>query len=108
MKMSNRSTRREYVLAYQSYIWNECVSHRLEKHGYDVVVGDLVRSGDDFVLVTKQNKANYSIFDVVLPLPSPEINMPKLDTAEFMTDLLAKDDLEMSDLKSCPKKYRNI
>merc|ERR1712228_669074 len=74
-----RNMRSMYVHAYQSYIWNACVSQRVEQHGCKVVVGDVVRTGDgrdDFGYVTKGNMAKYRIFDVVLPLPSPDIMMP--------------------------------
>ena len=37
-----RNTRFIYLHAYQSYVWNEAVSRRLEKFGRKVLVGDLV------------------------------------------------------------------
>ena len=37
-----RNTRFIYLHAYQSYIWNQAVSKRLEKFGRQVLIGDLV------------------------------------------------------------------
>merc|ERR1712154_180961 len=52
---------------------------------------------EDVVYVSKENIDQYSIFDVVLPMPSPNCMLPKLDTAEFMKDLLLKDGLSLED-----------
>eukprot|EP01084_Bolivina_argentea_P240457 403963_1 len=101
-----------YAHSYQSYIWNHCVSERIDKYGYAPVVGDLVRIqkdvesdqvqrerrdiNQDFEYVTKDNLDKYSIFDVVFPLPSPNIMLPKLEPlVEFMGKLLNKDDLTL-------------
>lgn len=31
-----------YLHAYQSFVWNKLVSYRLQQHGHEVVIGDLV------------------------------------------------------------------
>eukprot|EP01083_Nonionella_stella_P081925 225964_1 len=107
-----RNMRTMYAHSYQSYIWNHCVSERIDKYGYAPVVGDLVRIqkdiesdqvqgerrdiNQDFEYVTKDNLDKYSIFDVVFPLPSPNIMLPKLEPLlEFMGNLLNKDDLTL-------------
>jgi tRNA pseudouridine13 synthase len=45
-----RNTRLMYVHAYQSYIWNTVVTHRVKKHGLQVVCGDLVIPHKSFTL----------------------------------------------------------
>merc|ERR1719461_322947 len=38
-----RNLRTMYVHAYQSFVWNQVVTHRVQQHGYEVVIGDIVR-----------------------------------------------------------------
>jgi tRNA pseudouridine13 synthase len=63
-----------YVHAYQSYLWNELVSERWENGGGSVVVGDFIRDErtHDIVVVDDDNVGMYSIFEVVLRLPSDD------------------------------------
>ena len=44
-------------------------------------------------IVTKENIGDYTIYDVVLPLIGPGISYPKLETTEFMKELLNRDGL---------------
>jgi tRNA pseudouridine13 synthase len=86
-----------YLHAYQSYIWNECVSKHIELYGLKPVVGDLVKiqaksrgnknnnkkgTNDsnlesNVAFVTEENLNSYSIEDVVLPLPGHSVLYPK-------------------------------
>jgi tRNA pseudouridine13 synthase len=62
--------RKLYVHAYQSYLWNFIASSRFKEHGQKVVAGDIVDAGDKYVKVKKGEETKYSIFDIVIPLPS--------------------------------------
>ena len=42
----------------------------MKKHGQKVVVGDIVDAGDKYVDVKKGEEGKYSVFDIVIPLPS--------------------------------------
>ena len=65
--------------AYQSYWFNHAASTRVENHGPKVVVGDLVRVGGwtgparmgeyEVAVVTADTLGDYTINDVVLPVP---------------------------------------
>ena len=81
----SRNTRMIYVHAYQSYIWNKIVSHRLQKYGNEVLVGDIILSSDDdevtgedtkVEFVTEENKDKYTIRDIVFPLVGKSIELP--------------------------------
>ena len=77
-----RNMRTMYVHAYQSFIWNKTVSYRVEKYGYNVIEGDIIKKGDEYACVTEEDMKEYSIFDVVLPLPSSECVWPKNGVTE--------------------------
>lgn len=66
-----------YLHAYQSYIWNEATSKRVAEYGLKPCIGDLVMKNDAQVgKVTSENLDNYSIEDVVLPLPGYDVLYP--------------------------------
>ena len=86
-----RTTRKMYVHAYQSYMWNKAASERIKRHGLTrAVAGDLIvddsmgvqyaeeNDGDVFSKVrevTEKEAASgtFSITDVVLPLPGNRV-----------------------------------
>lgn len=85
-KRIDRRQRMLYVHAYQSYLWNHMVSSRWMKHGNNVVVGDHVQTKEGKIIeITNQNRNDYSIFDVVISLPSGDNTPPE------MVELMAKD-----------------
>ncbi|OHT06878.1 Pseudouridylate synthase 7 like protein [Tritrichomonas foetus] len=103
----DRRQRMMYVHAYQSYLWNHMVSQRIEKHGNQVVVGDyvldnvnLTKSEKTAILVTNANINNYSIFDVVIPLPSGSQQMPT-----ELIELMSQDGVTPDMFKSLSSEY---
>jgi tRNA pseudouridine13 synthase len=80
-----------YLHAYQSFVWNEAVSKRIELFGMTPCVGDLVqpvkslktRTGDKnadsetVFYITAENIDKFSIEDVVLPLPGHSVLYPE-------------------------------
>ena len=85
-----RTTRKMYVHAYQSYMWNKAASERVKRHGLSrPVAGDLIvddsmlqyageDDGDIFSRVREvtENEAAsgaFKITDVVLPLPGNRV-----------------------------------
>lgn len=121
----SRPMRLMYAHAYQSYIWNEAASSRIELYGSQVVVGDLIiedptileneldivpeienefisdleTSSDkkiEIKIVSSESEASkYSINQVVLPLPGSDIIVPTNKIGNIITDLLEKDGLDM-------------
>ena len=118
-----RNMRTLYVHAYQSFIWNEITSRRIEKFGLKPIVGDLIilteqpklhneeNDNDisdendidkivsqDVKILTQEDIDNntYSITDIVLPLPGYDIKLPANEIAEYYKELLEKDNLDIS------------
>lgn len=98
-----------YIHAYQSYVWNEAASKRLELYGKDKVVkGDLIATGDlreegvpesnIKVIESDEEGQNYSIEDLVLPLPGTKIIYPKNDVWDHYVKVMESDNLNPSEL----------
>ncbi|XP_072181855.1 pseudouridylate synthase 7 homolog [Diadema setosum] len=103
-----RNTRLIYVHSYQSYIWNQITSRRLKQYGMSPVVGDLaskasIEDEDSEVpvveYVTEENIGQFTIFDVILPLPGYSVKYPLHEAAEWYTEKLAQDGLTNEMLK---------
>lgn len=105
-----RTSRLDYVRAYQQFFWNMIASKRIATFGLKPIIGDLVYApvsdGCDtannvngaVVFITVGNINNYTINDVLLPLPGAEdTTFPFNEVADWYTDLLAADGV--SDLK---------
>ncbi|CCK71311.1 pseudouridine synthase PUS7 KNAG_0G02550 [Huiozyma naganishii CBS 8797] len=121
-----RNLRTMYVHAYQSYIWNSVASKRIEMHGLDVIVGDLVV--DDSVDSVKESideeedldedlrdatfirakalsqadidSGKYSITDVVLPTPGFDIIYPSnKELSDLYVTTMAKDGMDPADMR---------
>lgn len=68
-----------YLHAYQSYIWNEATSKRLELFGLKTCLGDLVKdknNKENILILSEENISEYNIYDVVLPLPGHNVIYP--------------------------------
>ncbi|KAJ2469550.1 multisubstrate pseudouridine synthase 7 [Coemansia sp. RSA 2337] len=130
-----RNLRLMYVHAYQSYIWNAATSQRLARFGIDgPVVGDLVikapgfgakingapdavpNGGEDSAdvssrieptLVTARNIKQFTIYDVVLPLPGWAVTYPEHEVKNVYIDLMRQDGLSPFGLGKHPlKEYK--
>ncbi|KAJ1803860.1 hypothetical protein LPJ56_006863, partial [Coemansia sp. RSA 2599] len=128
-----RNLRLMYVHAYQSYIWNAAASHRVRLFGVQgAVPGDLVIKAKGLLLadenadvqsqsdsqettpvageptlVTAENAHEYSIYDVVLPLPGWAIKYPEHQVKTVYQELMDSDGLSPAALDKHPlKEYR--
>ncbi|XP_054582357.1 pseudouridylate synthase 7 homolog isoform X5 [Eptesicus fuscus] len=72
-----RNNRLMYIHSYQSYVWNNMVSKRIEEYGLTPVPGDLVLKGATATYIEEEDVNNYSIHDVVMPLPGFDVIYPK-------------------------------
>lgn len=104
-----------YVESYQSYVWNQMASKRVAQDPVKAIIGDLVlqcpKSGtsvsgnvqsDDAARVfclTEDNVSQYTLKDVVLPVPGFDVEYPKNDIGSAFKALLAKDGVYMNTWK---------
>jgi len=113
-----RQQRLLYCHAYQSYLWNKVVSRRIRKYGLAVLVGDLVlkKQGNlelsDGDQVPKeeyiehiQEPENFTIHDVLIPIPGCKVKFPENECKLWFEELLAEDDLSISSFESSVKTY---
>ena len=110
-----RPQRLLYCHAYQSYIWNKVVSKRIKNHGLKVLKGDLVfkkkdadqisESKEDLV-ETVEDQANYTIQDVLIPIPGTKVKFPDNEVKTWFNEFLAEDDMSLESFDSSVKDYR--
>ncbi|CCG84404.1 protein of unknown function [Taphrina deformans PYCC 5710] len=107
-----RNLRLIYMHAYQSLVWNNATTQRLRRHGIHPIVGDLVLEeaevpNDTTEINDKDGKAvlrarhlrseelsNYTIYDVVLPLPGCDVSYPNHDIKEYYAEFMKKEQLD--------------
>ena len=102
-------SRKSYFHAYQCFIWNKIVSKRIAKFGLKLIIGDLVfAQGNDnnglhnqreVIFIDDGNIHKYTIYDVVLPLPGPDIIYPANEDIDWYDDLFKADGLSEKDFK---------
>jgi len=108
-----RTTRLMYVHAYQSLIWNSTVSAKLQRHGLEPRIGDLVAKHpgaekidkSDVITLTPENVGEYDIYDVVLPLVGHDIVWPQNETRDWMEAAFTKDGLTIESFNSSVRDY---
>lgn len=117
-----RGLRTMYLHAYQSHVWNHVASRRWERHGSQVVKGDLVvveedttaqtsgqdPDGEDIINptdfdderavrarpLTEEEAASgrYTISDIVLPSPGHDVVYPDNDSGAFYAEFMAREE----------------
>ncbi|OWA50274.1 Pseudouridylate synthase 7-like protein [Hypsibius exemplaris] len=124
-----RNSRMIYVHSYQSYLWNLAVSYRIKTFGRKPVVGDLVikpgtsdsakrqkkgpESAEEVVSLTENCLDQFSIYDVVLPLPGFDVKFPDTPVTQFILDQMTIDGIDLREKHkvkdySLSGSYRNI
>lgn len=111
-----------YVHAYQSFVWNTMVSQRM-RAGMAPIVGDLViaapgdttatikegdRKATSVKVLTEADISNYTIYDVVLPLPGHAIIYPENDIGTAYAARLAADGLQLPDVFRPPQREYSL
>lgn len=109
-----RNLRLMYLHAYQSLVWNNATTKRLERYGMTPVVGDLVlcavgdleENGDGGAadgdaravvrarLIRSEELDQFSIFDIVLPMPGCDVLYPDNDVRQFYADYMEQEGLD--------------
>ncbi|XP_057220497.1 pseudouridylate synthase 7 homolog isoform X3 [Malurus melanocephalus] len=93
------------VKSYQSYVWNNMVSKRIEEYGLRAVPGDLILKGATAVHIEEGDVDNYTIHDVVMPLPGFDVIYPKHKIGEAYKEMLAADNLDISNMRHKIRDY---
>ncbi|XP_078594816.1 pseudouridylate synthase PUS7L-like [Branchiostoma floridae x Branchiostoma japonicum] len=109
-----------FVHSYCSLVWNRMVSHRIRTYGPRPMEGDLVletHAGNRKVRTLTQtdvDQGNYSIHDVVLPLPGNSIQYPSNQVGEEYARVLQEDGMERTSFRmralklNIPGDYRHV
>ncbi|XP_075064883.1 pseudouridylate synthase 7 homolog [Mixophyes fleayi] len=100
-----RNNRLMYIHSYQSFVWNNMVSKRIEEYGLKVVPGDLVLKGATAIAVDENDIDRYSIHDVVMPLPGFDVIYPKNKLAGAYEEMLVADKLDINKMRHRVKDY---
>uniref|UniRef100_A0A452UWA3 Pseudouridylate synthase 7 homolog n=1 Tax=Ursus maritimus TaxID=29073 RepID=A0A452UWA3_URSMA len=100
-----RNNRLMYIHSYQSYVWNNMVSKRIEEYGLKPVPGDLVLKGATATYIDEEDVNNYSIHDVVMPLPGFDVTYPKHKISEAYREMLTADNLDIDNMRHKIRDY---
>ncbi|XP_065410111.1 pseudouridylate synthase 7 homolog isoform X7 [Chrysemys picta bellii] len=100
-----RNNRLMYIHSYQSYIWNNMVSKRIEEYGLKAVSGDLVLKGGTAVHIEEADVDDYTIHDIVMPLPGFDVIYPKHKIGDAYKEMLAADNLDISNMRHKIRDY---
>ena len=87
------------MYAYLGFIWNKIVSRRIAKFSLKLIIGDLVYDPqhNQVIFIDDGNIRKFTIYDVVLPLPGPDIIYPANEIAGWYDDLFKADGLTKND-----------
>ncbi|XP_059568760.1 pseudouridylate synthase 7 homolog isoform X2 [Myotis daubentonii] len=100
-----RNNRLMYIHSYQSYVWNNMVSKRIEEYGLTPVPGDLVLKGATATYIEEEDVNNYSIHDVVMPLPGFDVIYPKHKSNDAYREMLTADNLDIDNMRHKIRDY---
>ncbi|XP_058930507.1 pseudouridylate synthase 7 homolog isoform X2 [Kogia breviceps] len=100
-----RNNRLMYIHSYQSYVWNNMVSKRIEEYGLNPVPGDLVLKGATATCIEEDDVNNYSIHDVVMPLPGFDVIYPQHKISEAYREMLTADNLDIDNMRHKIRDY---
>ncbi|XP_036103382.1 pseudouridylate synthase 7 homolog isoform X2 [Molossus molossus] len=100
-----RNNRLMYIHSYQSYVWNNMVSKRIEEYGLKPVPGDLVLKGATATYIEEEDINNYSIHDVVMPLPGFDVIYPKHKISDAYREMLTADNLDIDNMRHKIRDY---
>uniref|UniRef100_A0A4W2IPC2 Pseudouridylate synthase 7 homolog n=1 Tax=Bos indicus x Bos taurus TaxID=30522 RepID=A0A4W2IPC2_BOBOX len=100
-----RNNRLMYIHSYQSYVWNNMVSKRIDEYGLKPVPGDLVLKGATATFIEEDDVNNYSIHDVVMPLPGFDVIYPKHKISEAYREMLTADNLDIDNMRHKIRDY---
>ncbi|OXB71834.1 UNVERIFIED_CONTAM: hypothetical protein H355_015588 [Colinus virginianus] len=100
-----RNNRLMYIHSYQSYVWNNMVSKRIEEYGLKAVPGDLTLKGATAVPIEEGDVHNYTIHDVVMPLPGFDVIYPKHKIGEAYKEMLVADNLDINNMRHKIRDY---
>jgi tRNA pseudouridine13 synthase len=93
------SSRLMYVHSFQSLVWNRVATHRIRLHGLRPIPGDLVPgNGNGPLTVTEETLSQYTIHDVLLPLPGHDVTLPANDVKNVYESILSEDNLTFQHL----------
>ncbi|XP_074627363.1 pseudouridylate synthase 7 homolog isoform X2 [Acropora palmata] len=129
-----RNTRLMYVHAYQSYVWNFMATKRIKEYGLQPVKGDLIvrsassvgcaentdasQAGGIVQFISEPSRStvtvltedhiksgDFTIQDVVLPLPGYDVNYPENNMKVHYRQIMANDDLDIDNMRRKVKDY---
>uniref|UniRef100_A0A8C9A3T0 Pseudouridylate synthase 7 homolog n=1 Tax=Prolemur simus TaxID=1328070 RepID=A0A8C9A3T0_PROSS len=100
-----RNNRLMYIHSYQSYVWNNMVSKRIEDYGLKPIPGDLVLKGATATYIEEEDINNYSIHDVVMPLPGFDVIYPKHKIRDAYREMLTADNLDIDNMRHKIRDY---
>jgi len=111
-----RNTKMLYLHSYQSYLWNQLASFRIQEYGLRVVLGDLLLFTNTDVeetnikdlcleVATSENISKATIFDVVIPTPGFATILPQNKIKNKLFELLAQDGLSLESFSLKKKPY---
>ena len=110
-----RQQRLLYCHAFQSYIWNKVVSRRIKDHGMKVLKGDLVYTKNkvnenpaskDDLIETIENEEDYTIHDVVIPIPGMKVKYPDNEVKDWFEQYLAEENMTFDSFDNTVKDYK--
>lgn len=101
-----RNLRLMYMHAYQSLTWNNAVTQRLQRFGLSAIAGDLVLIDSPDAenisekpvarakTISAEEVSQYSMYDVVLPLPGCDVLYPENEIEKYYSEFMAKEGLD--------------